>query len=43
MKPEGRFSEKRRQWLWFAGLLAGGMAGMLLLAGAVRLMLKMAA
>ena len=26
MKPETGFSEKQRQWLWFAGLLAGGMA-----------------
>jgi hypothetical protein len=33
--------EKQRQWLWFAGLLFGGMAAMLLLAGAVRLLLGM--
>ncbi len=29
--------------MWFAGLLVAGMAGMLLLAGVVRLLLKMAA
>jgi hypothetical protein len=33
-------SEKNRQWIWFAGLLAGGMAAMLLLAGLVRLILR---
>ncbi|WP_319523237.1 hypothetical protein [uncultured Desulfosarcina sp.] len=43
MKPENKFSEKQRQWMWFAGLLVAGMAGMLLLAGVVRLLLKMAA
>jgi hypothetical protein len=42
LKPETGFSEKQRQWLWFAGLLAAGMAGMLLLAGVVRVVLKMA-
>ena len=36
-----RFTEKQRQWLWFAGLFVGGMAGMLVLAGLVRLMLGM--
>lgn len=33
-------TEKQRQWLWFGGLFAGGMAAMLVLAGLVRLMLK---
>jgi hypothetical protein len=36
-----RLTEKQRQWLWFTGLFAGGMAAMLLLAGVVRLMLKL--
>jgi len=36
-----RLTDKHRQWLWFAGLLVGGMAGMLVLAGIVRLMLGM--
>jgi hypothetical protein len=36
-----RPTEKQRQWLWFAGLLVGGMAGMLALAGLVRLVLGM--
>jgi hypothetical protein len=36
-----RLTEKQRQWLWFVGLFVGGMAGMLVLAGVVRLMLKM--
>jgi hypothetical protein len=36
-----RLTEKQRQWLWFAGLFAGGMAAMLVLAGIVRLMLGM--
>jgi hypothetical protein len=36
-----RLTEKQRQWLWFAGLLVGGMAGMLVLAGIVRFMLGM--
>jgi hypothetical protein len=35
-----RFTERQRQWLWFVGLFAGGMAAMLVLAGLVRLMLK---
>jgi len=43
LKPGRRIGEKPRQWLWFAGLMAVGMAGMLLLAGVVRLVLKMAA
>ena len=36
-----RLTEKQRQWLWFAGLFVGGMTGMLVLAGVVRLMLGM--
>lgn len=36
-----RFTEKKRQWLWFAGLFLGGMIAMLVLAGIVRLMLGM--
>jgi len=36
-----RLTEKQRQWLWFAGLFVGGMAGMLVLAGVVRFMLGM--
>jgi len=36
-----RFTDKQRQWLWFAGLFIGGMAAMLVLAGVVRLMLGM--
>ncbi len=36
-----RLTEKQRQWLWFSGLFAGGMAAMLVLAGLVRLMLGM--
>lgn len=35
-----RSTEKRRQWLWFAGLFAGGMIAMLLLAGLVRVLLR---
>lgn len=38
-----RFTEKQRQWLWFAGLFVGGMGAMLVLAGLVRLMLGMGA
>ena len=34
-----RLTERQRQWLWFAGLFVGGMAGMLLLAGVVRMMI----
>jgi hypothetical protein len=33
--------EKQRQWLWFAGLMVGGMAAMLMVAGLVRIMLKL--
>jgi len=36
-----RLTEKQRQWLWFAGLFAGGMAAMLVLVGTVRLLLGM--
>jgi hypothetical protein len=36
-----RLTEKQRQWLWFAGLFAGGMVAMLALAGIVRLLLGM--
>jgi hypothetical protein len=36
-----RLTDKQRQWLWFAGLVVGGMAAMLILAGLVRLMLGM--
>lgn len=36
-----RLTEKQRQWLWFAGLFAGGLATMLVLAGIMRLMLGM--
>jgi hypothetical protein len=36
-----RLTEKKRQWLWFAGLFLGGMLAMLVLAGIVRLMLGM--
>jgi len=36
-----RLTDKQRQWLWFAGLIVGGMAAMLALAGLVRLMLGM--
>ncbi|WP_419657408.1 hypothetical protein [Desulfosarcina variabilis] len=36
-----RLTEKQRQWLWFVGLFAGGMIAMLLLAGLVKLALKM--
>jgi len=36
-----RLTEKKRQWLWFAGLFFGGMIAMLVLAGAVRLLLGM--
>lgn len=35
-----RFTEKQRQWLWFLGLFAGGMIAMALLAGLVKIMLK---
>lgn len=38
-----RFTEAQRQWLWFAGLFAAGMAAMLVLAGLVRLILRMLA
>jgi hypothetical protein len=34
-------TEKQRQWLWFVVLLVGGMAGMLVLGGVVRLILGM--
>ena len=33
-------TEKQRQWLWFFGLAAAGMAGMLMLAGLVKMVLK---
>jgi hypothetical protein len=36
-----RLTDKQRQWLWFAGLFAGGMLAMLILAGAVRMILGM--
>jgi uncharacterized membrane-anchored protein YjiN (DUF445 family) len=36
-----RLTDNQRQWLWFAGLVVGGMAGMLILAGLVRLILGM--
>jgi hypothetical protein len=36
-----RLTEKQRQWLWFAGLFAAGMAAMLVLAWTVRLLLGM--
>jgi hypothetical protein len=36
-----RLTDKQRQWLWFAGLLVGGMGGMLVLAGIVRFLLGM--
>jgi hypothetical protein len=35
-----RLTEKQRQWLWFVGLIVGGMTAMLLLAGLVRVMLR---
>ncbi len=38
-----RFTKEQRQWLWFAGLFAAGMAAMLVLAGLVRLILRMLA
>jgi hypothetical protein len=38
-----RLTERQRQWLWFAGLFAAGMAAMLVLAGLVRLILRMLA
>ncbi|HSO18648.1 MAG TPA: hypothetical protein VLT88_04285 [Desulfosarcina sp.] len=38
-----RLTDRQRQWLWFAGLLAGGMAAMLALAGVVRWILGMSA
>jgi len=38
-----RFTDVQRQWLWFAGLFAAGMAAMLVLAGLVRLILRMLA
>jgi uncharacterized membrane protein len=41
MRFTEKFSEKQRQWLWFAVLMAGGMAAMLLLAELVRLLLRM--
>ena len=34
-------TEKQRQWLWFVGLALVGMAGMLVLAGLVRVMIGM--
>ena len=37
MKP---LTEKQRQWLWFVGLFAGGLIAMLLLAGLVKMVLK---
>jgi hypothetical protein len=37
-----RFTEKQRQWLWFAGLFVGGMIAMGVLAGLVRVMLGIA-
>jgi hypothetical protein len=36
-----RLTDKQRQWLWFAGLLLGGMLAMLVLAGTVRMLLGM--
>ena len=36
-----RLTDKQRQWLWFAGLLLGGMFAMLVLAGTVRMLLGM--
>jgi hypothetical protein len=36
-----RLTKRQRQWLWFVFLFAGGMAGMLLLAGMVRFILGM--
>ena len=33
-----RLTDKQRQWLWFVGLVVGGMAAMLIFAGSVRLM-----
>jgi hypothetical protein len=36
-----RLTDKQRQWLWFAGLFAGGMLAMLILASAVRMILGM--
>ncbi|MDZ7833476.1 MAG: hypothetical protein U5L07_17155 [Desulfobacterales bacterium] len=35
-------TEKKRQWLWFAGLWCAGLAACLILAYAVRLILRMA-
>lgn len=32
-------TEKQRQWVWFAGLWLGGLAGVLLLSTVVRLIL----
>jgi hypothetical protein len=36
-----RLTEKQGQWLWFAALMAGGMAATLVLAGLVKLLLEM--
>jgi len=35
-------TKRQRQWLWFAGLWCGGLAACLILAYAVRLILRMA-
>jgi hypothetical protein len=35
-----RLTEKQRQWLWFVGLVAGGMIAMGLLAGLIKVMLR---
>lgn len=36
-----RLTDRQRQWVWFVGLLVGGMAAMLILSGLVRLVLKL--
>jgi hypothetical protein len=36
-----RLTDNQRQWLWFAVLFVGGMAAMAVLAGVVRLLLRM--
>jgi hypothetical protein len=41
MRLTDKFSEKQRQWLWFAALMAGGMAATLVLAVLMRLLLGM--
>jgi hypothetical protein len=41
MRLTEKFTEKQRQWLWFAALMVGGMAATLVLAGLVRLLLGM--